>query len=217
MAKTPRMRKTPKPKRATYERIDREADKLGVYAVLDACLEEYRKDLTEEKCAVALAWRYGLKTNRDGQLVLGKCKKVSDLDKQFQGFDFIIILNSEAWAKLDDSQRRALMHHELCHAAISLDQNGNVKKDARERTMFRVRKHDVEEFGDVIAEHGCYKSDLSAFVLAAVNSKRPPQPSLPFPAEPSTNGDGRPPVAGEILPAPVAARMRKKPAKSKGK
>lgn len=208
----PRLRKTPKPKKPSYERIDRKTDPLGVYDELDRCLEKYRKDLKEEKCQIALAWRYGLKRNRDGQLVLGRCRKVSELDKQYAGFDFIIILNREAWENLEPSQREALVHHELCHAAISLDANGNIKKDARERTCFRLRKHDIEEFGDVVAAHGCYKSDLSDFVIAAVNSKLPPQPSIPGLAEPSANGHTVPIVAGEILPAPVAARMRKRPA-----
>lgn len=207
-----RMRKTPKPKKPSYERIDRKADTLGVYDVLDDCLKRYRKDLVEEKCQIALAWRYGLKPNKDGQLVLGRCRKVSDLDKQFAGFDLFIILNNEAWKRLNESQRRALMHHELCHAGVSTDANGNVKKDSRERTMFRIRKHDIEEFGIVVAEHGCYKSDLADFVLAAVNSKAPPQPDLPGLIEPSENGTAET-TAGDAVPAPVASRMRKKPAK----
>lgn len=208
----PRMRKTPKPKKPSYERIDRKVDSIGVYDVLDDCLKRFRKDLTDEKCQIALAWRYGLKPNKDGQLVLGRCRKVSELDKQYAGFDFIIILNREAWEKLAPEQRVALMHHELCHAGISTDANGNTKKDARERTMFRIRKHDIEEFGDVVAVHGCYKSDLADFVLAAVKSPHPPQPAIPGLAEPSSNGKHEHVTeGGEVIPAPVAARMRRKP------
>jgi hypothetical protein len=127
---------------------------------------------------IALAWRYGWKKNRDGQLVLGKCRKVSDLDKQFQGHDFVIVLNSEAWYVLTEEQREALMFHELCHAAIAVDQNGNPKKDARDRQVYRIKKHDIEEFGDVIAKFGCYKQDLENFVATAMRSKKPPAPTL---------------------------------------
>jgi hypothetical protein len=208
----PRMRKTPKPKKPTYERIDRKADKLNVYEVLDEMIVKYKRDLEAEKCQIALAWRYGLKRNKDGQLVLGKCKKVSDLDKQFQGFDFIIILNYEAWSALDDAQRRALVHHELCHCAISTDPNGNTKKDSRNRTMFRIKKHDIEEFGEVVEYHGCYKEDLSNFVLTAVNSKRPPQPTIPGLAEPAKSESESEPVA-DTLPMASAARHRKRVAK----
>jgi len=173
-----RGRKTPKPKPPSYERIDRKADPLEVYKVLDNVLEELRHDLEENKCRIALAWRYGLKRNKDGQLVLGKCKKVSELDKLYAEFDFVIILNSEAWKTLNEQQRKALVHHEVCHIAIATDQNGNTKKDTRGRTAFRVKKHDIEEFGDVVAVHGCYKRDLAQFVEAAVKSAAVVEPSL---------------------------------------
>src|SRR6266511_3998077 len=118
-----RLRKTGKVKQPTYERIDRASDRRSVYPILDELVQRHRPDLEDAK--IALAWRFGFKRNRDGQLVLGKCKKVSDLDKQFQGHDFVIILNSEAWDALNEEQRRALMFHELCHAAVAVDQNGN--------------------------------------------------------------------------------------------
>jgi hypothetical protein len=109
-------RKTPKPKPPSYERIDRKADPLEVYKVLDNVLDTYRaEDLREHKCRIALAWRYGLKRNKDGQLVLGKCKKVSELDKLYAEFDFVVILNSESYKTLSEAQRVALVHHEVCH------------------------------------------------------------------------------------------------------
>lgn len=171
-------RKTAKPKQPAYERIDRKSDFSKAYDLLDHCIDAYRKDLKIHECKIALAWRFGWKRNKDSQLILGKCKKVSDLDKQYAGFDFIIILNAEAWKTLNEKQREALVHHELCHAAISEDMNGNPKKDARGRQMFRVKKHDIEEFGDIVAVHGCYKRDLEEFVRLAMNAK-PPQPALP--------------------------------------
>lgn len=174
-----RSRKTPKPKLPTHERIDRKADHRGVYTVLDNLVKAHRPDLVDAK--IALAWRYGWKRNKDGQIVLGKCKKAGDLDKQFHDMDFVIILNFEAWTeKLTPDQRTALMHHELEHAAISEDQNGNPKKDARGRQMYRVRKHDLEEFRSIVKEYGCYKSDIEDFVRTAMTGKKPPQPTLPL-------------------------------------
>lgn len=201
-----RARKTPKPKPVTYERVDRQADSKGVYKVLDKCLKQYRSELRDEDCRIAVAWRYGLKKNKDGQLVLGKCKKASDLDKQFSQFDFVVILNHEAWTSmLDDEQKEALMHHELMHIGISEDQNGNTKKDSRNRTMFRVRKHDIEEFADIVAQHGCYKADLEQFVIAALNSKVPLQPPLP----------GMDAEAPATIPMPSAANETKEPKEGK--
>jgi len=181
-----RSRKTPKPKRPTHERIDPTADPQKVYPLLKSLVKTHRSDLADAK--IAIAWRYGWKKNKDGQLVLGKCKKAGDLDKQFHDQDFVIILNYEAWTThLTPPQRTALMHHELEHAAISEDQNGNPKLDARGRQMYRVRKHDIEEFQSIIKTYGCYKSDIEEFVRAAVKSPKPPAPTLldgiPFDAE----------------------------------
>lgn len=206
-----RGRKTPKPKPPSYERIDRKADPLEVYKLLDTVLEEYRQDdLEESKCRIALAWRYGLKRNKDGQLVLGKCKKVSELDKLYAEFDFVIILNSEAWKTLNDGQRKALVHHEVCHIAISTDQNGNTKKDSRGRTAFRIKKHDIEEFGDVVAVHGCYKRDLAQFVEAAVKSAAENAPSLFDTNDANMRpGSAASPQAKAEEPPPAAAEPKK--------
>lgn len=171
-----RTRKTPKPKLPSHERIDRTADPYKVYPLLDELVKAHRPDLDEAK--IAVAWRYGLKRNKDGQIVLGKCKKAGDLDKQFHDFDFVILINSEAWKTLSEVQRRALMHHELEHAAVSEDQNGNPKRDARGRLMYRVRKHDLEEFRSIVKEYGCYMRDVEEFVRAAIDSPKPPGPTL---------------------------------------
>ncbi len=208
-----KQRKTAKAKLPSYERIDRKSDPQAVYDVLDAMVKKYKPELKAEDCRIALAWKFGWKRNKDGQLVLGKCKKVSDLDKQFQGFDFIIILNKEAWVELKADQQKALMHHELCHAAVAQDQNGNTKKDARNRTCFRVKKHDIEEFGDIIAAHGCYKADLEEFVKLAMRSKKPPQMELPgAESEPPATipmNQGGEEADAKARPVPAAARKTK--------
>lgn len=201
----PMARKTPKPKMQSYQRVTREVDPHGVYPVLDECLEKYRRDLVNEDCRIAIAFRHGWKRNKDGHLILGKCVKASELNREFAAFDFVIVLNFEAWRNLNPAQRVALMHHELCHAAVAEDQNGSTKKDSRNRTCFRTRRHDVEEFGDVIAAHGCYKQDLENFVATAMRSAKPPAPTLL---------DGvlaREDQRAEPIPMPAAAQDRPAP------
>lgn len=171
-----RTRKTPKPKVPAHERIEPNADPYKMYPLLKELVRDHRPDLADAK--IALAWRFGWKRNKDGLLALGKCKKAGDLDKQFHDYDFVIILNNEAWKTLSDTQRRALMHHEIEHAAISEDQNGNPKKDAQGRQMYRVRKHDLEEFQSIVSTYGCYKADIESFVRAAMDSPKPPSPGL---------------------------------------
>ncbi len=208
-----RQRKTPKPKTPSYSRIDRDVDQSGVYPLLDDLVKRLRPDLVE--CRLALAWKNGWKKNKDGQLVLGKCKKVSELDKEYAHHDFIIILNKEAWAHLNDEQRRALLFHELCHAAIATDPNGNPKKDARNRQMYRVKKHDIEEFGEVIVHFGCYLDDIENFVRTAMNSPKPPAPTLfdePAVAEPVKERETHVEKLGRHPKRPVPKRAAAKAA-----
>jgi hypothetical protein len=99
---------------------------------------------------------------------LGKCKKASDLDRELAPFDFVILLNRDFWLNphVSDGQRQALLDHELMHAAVQYDENGDAKFDERGRACYRIRKHDLEEFADIVTRHGCYKRDIENFAHA---------------------------------------------------
>jgi hypothetical protein len=127
----------------------------------------------DEGVRIALAWATSWKPDVDGRLVLGKCKKASDLDRELAPFDFVILLNRDFWLnpRVTDRQRDALLDHELMHAAIAYDEHGDPKIDARGRTVYRIRKHDIEEFRDVVARHGCYKADLEDFARAIARAE----------------------------------------------
>jgi hypothetical protein len=140
-------------------------------------LAEIRREehahLAEAK--IGLAWRCGWRSDTDGHMKLGQCKKSSDLDREmYVGFDFVILLNEEAWPTLNAEQKAALIDHELCHAALSMDANGKPKFNDRDRLCCRVKKHDVEEFRCIVERHGLYTQDLAAIATAAINdAKRP--------------------------------------------
>ena len=86
------------------------------------------------------------------------------------------------------------MDHELCHASVRCDKNsGEPMVDERNRLIYRIRKHDIEEFADIVERHGTYKRDLELFAQAL--RRGPQQGVLPvevlgFPgkagAEPAT-------------------------------
>jgi hypothetical protein len=128
------------------------------------------------QACIALAWRIRQKPDKDGHLVLGKCVKVSDLQKEFGKYDFIIVLNREVWEdpEFTDDKRQALMDHELYHAAAAYDDQGEPKYDERQRQVFRCRKHDIEEFQGVVERHGCYKRDLESFAEALLKKQDAP-------------------------------------------
>jgi hypothetical protein len=135
---------------------------------------------------IAVAWMLDVKANVDGFLVLGKCKKQSDLDREMREFDFVIFLNSTTWKQFNEKQRAALMDHELCHAGVAEDKkSGDQVLDERGRKVYRIKKHDIEEFESVIRRHGLYKRDLQRFAKACAEG--PLFKEIPEPASPATN------------------------------
>lgn len=170
------MQKGPKPKKINFELIQ-ESPHSEPYRILRLVRKNFHRDTLDAK--IALAWRKSLKADVDGHLVLGKCVKASDLQRELVDWDFVILLNQEVWQHLEFSadKKEALIDHELCHAAEALDADGEPKIDERDRPVWRVRKHDIEEFRDVVERHGCYKRDLEIFAESLLKSK---QETLPL-------------------------------------
>jgi hypothetical protein len=144
-----------------------------MYAMLAQLVASYHEDLIDAR--IALAWCTSWKPDVDGKVTLGKCKKTSDLDREFADYDFIILIRRSFWRddRVTNDQRLALLDHELCHAAIKRDPNGEPMEDERGRHVYRVRKHDIEEFTDIVRRHGCYKADLEEFAAALRKSGVP--------------------------------------------
>lgn len=163
-------RKTPRPPRKKVVKVQliprpeskpRKPDPIEPYGYLDR-LTKHHEHLSEAR--IALAWMLDVKADADGHLTLGKCKKATDLDREFREFDFVILLNATAWKQFSELQRAALVDHELHHAGLVLNKKtGDPVEDERGRKVYRVRKHDLEEFRGVVKRHGLYKSDLEEF------------------------------------------------------
>jgi Putative phage metallopeptidase len=160
------MRK-PKPKPVSYELIAPDGH-IGepMYELLAELVTSHHEDL--EHARIALAWCTSWKPDVDGRVTLGKCKKASDLDRELSQWDFIILLRKSFWTneRVTLAQRRALLDHELCHAAVKLDGNGEPVEDERGRRVYRLRKHDIEEFVAIVERHGLYVRDLEMFAAA---------------------------------------------------
>ena len=143
-----------------------------IYERLQRILEHHHEEVVMAR--FALAWQINWKPDVDGRLTLGQCRKVSDLDREIvDRFDFIIVLNRTWWQSLlvTDAQRDALLDHECCHATVKYDETGELALDERGRTVYRLRKHDVEDFAEIVERHGCYKKDLEAFAAAIERSR----------------------------------------------
>lgn len=171
--------KEKQPKKINYELIP-ETDgpnhdhRPEPYRLMDDIREEHHEHLSDAK--IALAWRKALNADVDGHLVLGKCVKSSDLQRELVDYDFVILLNWEVWhdPEFTMDMKDALLDHELCHAEVSRDkETGEDKFDERGRRVWRTRKHDIEEFTEIVQRHGCYKRDLEKFAEALLKKKQP--------------------------------------------
>lgn len=164
-----RPKKIGAPKALTYVLIPCKSD-VGqpMYTRLYDLVARYHSELDNTNVRIALAWATSWKADVDGRLTLGKCKKASELDRELAPYDFVILLNKDFWQNphVSDAQRDALLDHELMHAAVALDEKGDPKRDEAGRTIYRIRKHDLEEFADIVARHGLYKRDIEEFVRA---------------------------------------------------
>lgn len=138
------------------------------YRIMEDLIVKHHAHLKDAK--IAIAWRLGWNADCDGRLRLGQAKKGSDLDRELHKFDFVLLFNHEAWNKgqLKEDQKVALVDHELCHCEVSIDGDGEPKQDDEDRTVYRIRKHDIEEFLDVVNRHGCHTNDLSKVAQAGI-------------------------------------------------
>jgi hypothetical protein len=180
------------------------------YKILREMRDKYHPDLN--KARIALAWRKKLKRDQDGHLILGRCVKASDLQRELIDWDFVILLNREVW--LDDAftpeKKRALVDHELCHADAARDKDGFPKRDERDRSVWRTRKHDIEEFRCIVERHGCYKKDLEAFADALLRNRG----NLVFPGM-GTPASDAPPKTAAPPEASIEERARTRKSKNK--
>lgn len=153
-------------KRLNYELIPEDHP---AYAMMRDLISRYHEDLTQAR--IALAWHKDVKPDQDGHIMLGKCILVTDLQKELMEYDFIIVVNEQAWAnpQFDDKKKLALLDHELCHATEKLDSEDEPVHDERGRHVYRVRKHDIEEFREVVQRHGTWKDDLQLFADALLS------------------------------------------------
>lgn len=113
--------------------------------IAEEIIKEKRKDILALGISIGFITSNKEKKCGRTKLVLGECKKVSELQKVFCPYDFLIIIYEANCAGLSDDQMKILIWHELNHIGID-PKNGD----------FYVKPHDVEEFDDIINAHGIH-------------------------------------------------------------
>lgn len=182
-----RRKKVKGPKRVSYELIDSKSV-VGqpIYKLLRELVREHHEHLVDAR--IAVAWCTSWRPDVDGRTILGKCVKATDLHRELSPHDFVILLKKAWWQDVRDVtmpatgevitaavQRTALLDHELCHAEVKLDDRTNDPvRDERGRKVYRLRKHDIEEFSAVVARNGIWRHDIERFAAAVIRSHRAP-------------------------------------------
>jgi hypothetical protein len=138
----------------------------SMYALLQQLVDAHHREIADAR--IALAWQTSWTPDADGHVTLGQCRKVSELEREVAdllAYDFVILLRQEFWLDplTTDLQRRALLDHELEHASVKLDDHGDPVENERGRVVYRIRKHDVEDFACIAERYGAWKRDLQVF------------------------------------------------------
>ena len=115
----------------------------------DALRKKYHPNIADAK----IAYLFIPKGSKGGGKVsLGKASRESAISNLLTNVDFVITLSYDQWQALDERQQLALLDHELCHCTVKRDKNGI-------EVGWDLRKHDIEEFSEVVERHGIVFAD----------------------------------------------------------
>lgn len=91
---------------------------------------------------------------------VGQCRVASRREHFYSGADYIISMSGDIWSELDDKRKYILTWHELEHIFPEFS-------ESKGEYNYKVRKHDIEDFADIIEEHGVnWFSDLKEIVMS---------------------------------------------------
>ncbi len=173
------MKQPTKPPTVPYRFLRPDSD-VGqpMYALLQHLVDVHHEEIRDAR--IALAWQTSWTPDVDGHVTLGQCRKVSELEREIAdllSYDFVILLRQEFWLDplTTDLQRRALLDHELEHASVKLDDHGDPVLNERGRVVYRIRKHDLEEFSAIADRYGCWKKDLEHFATVLERARSRPR------------------------------------------
>lgn len=124
--------------RAVGERLIRELQEFSEIAASD----------------VRIAWLSSQEEKRKSRrTVFGECHKVPDLYRWCCDYDFFIVIYEPNVTDFTEEQIETLIRHELHHVGIEYANTG---------LKYYIVPHDVEEFWEIIHEHGLKWSDRYA-------------------------------------------------------
>ena len=164
-----------KRKRVTVKFIERRIESNGKvtepYRIMEELIKTERADLKDVK--IGIAWRMGWRPDADGRRTLAQVVKRGDLDRELDTWDYVILLNDDAWQTFNEKQKERLVFEKLEQCQLSLDTNGEPKRDDRGRIVCRIQKPDIVTFRSVIKRYG-WEEDLQVLAEKGIaDASRP--------------------------------------------
>ena len=99
----------------------------------------------------------------DKSIYAGKCSKATGKWKYLTDKDFIIEVWDGFWKTADTKAKEALVYHELKHIDFLEDEETG-------EIVWKLRRHDVEEFHDVVEKYGYWNEALKEFFARSMDT-----------------------------------------------
>jgi len=128
-------------------------------------------DTNLEDVNFVLMWRYNIRQDQDGYIMLTSISKSSDMVRELRPHDIVIGINKEAWGLLSENQRKIVIDCQLERIAVSVDKgSGEPKEDERGRRIFRLRRMEVLDDHTMQRRHGATTSEVREFIFNKFNT-----------------------------------------------
>lgn len=96
--------------------------------------------------------------------VAGKCSVSNYKIKYFGRFQYLLEFSGELWDLLPIETKKVLCLHELYHINITHDKKGNTK--------YKIRKHDLEDFTQIIKRYGTEWLENIKLISQSIEDKK---------------------------------------------
>ena len=153
-----------KPKMVNWQLIEDET----LSSFVQDLITRYHEDINGVICV--FMWRYNVKQDPDGFILLADISKSADKMRELRPHDMIIGINKDAWSILDDVQKSVIIDCQLERIAVSRDKDDEPKEDDRSRTVYRLRRREVVEDNVLQRRHTMDMHAVHEFVFDRFNA-----------------------------------------------
>ncbi len=137
-----------------------------VYQMARDLIAEHHPELRDWKLVILFETNWDAKgflkypkPNKHGKVRLGHAKCFSEADRVAGAPAFLITILSNWWDKAEADERRALLHHEICHCGVEEVET----EDGCSESKPMLVPHDLEEFHLIARLEGAWDWSVRTF------------------------------------------------------